>query len=224
MSEPCFLAEGGYGCVYKPSLHCENGNKMDYNGKVSKILDNESAKVELSEYAIINSVDKDKKYFLGVPQKCKPDFETNYRALKKCGLVNFMTQATDLNQFSLLIMPDGGLDLEKYAKLITHRPNTKENNTKMELFWLEAHNIILGIKMFLEKGVTHFDLKGQNLLYDEKKNRINFIDFGIMKNISASINECKQSEFDRDFSFWSVPFESIYLNKNNFSVLKYGLH
>ena len=35
-------------------------------------------------------------------------------------------------------------------------------------------------------------MKGHNLLYDERKDRVNFIDFGLMRRISECIKECNE--------------------------------
>jgi tRNA A-37 threonylcarbamoyl transferase component Bud32 len=51
------------------------------------------------------------------------------------------------------------------------------------LFWLECHRLLLGIKELLKHNIVHNDLKAQNIVYSESKNRINFIDFSLMKNI-----------------------------------------
>jgi serine/threonine protein kinase len=74
-------------------------------------------------------------------------------------------------------MKNGGIDLFKYGKKIS----TILNNNMNSSFWIEFHRIIKGIELFLKNGYLHYDIKPDNIIYDEKNNRINFIDFGLMR-------------------------------------------
>ena len=50
MSKSKKIGEGTYGCVHKPSLKCED-NKIisNYNDKISKIMKNKHAQIEMKE-------------------------------------------------------------------------------------------------------------------------------------------------------------------------------
>ena len=50
------IAQGSYGCVYKPPLKCKNKN-IDYSNKVSKILYKDNATDEFVENSYINKID-----------------------------------------------------------------------------------------------------------------------------------------------------------------------
>ena len=75
----------------------------------------------------------------------------------------------------LLIMKDGGLNLADYLYDIKGR--TKE---EIEMFLIELHRVILGVKVLNDNGIVHHDLKPQNIVYNPTEERMNFIDFGHM--------------------------------------------
>jgi serine/threonine protein kinase len=180
------IGEGTYGCIHKPSLHCNNSD-MNYENKVSKILENKEADKEMSEFKSISNFDTNNEFYLGVPQRCSPaKTQENIEAIEKCKNGKKLVQ--QLQNYSLLVMEDGGMDLDKYGKILKSREPNEENREKMELFWIEAHRILIGLREFSNHGLVHHDLKPQNIVFNEKINRLNFIDFGLMDTKSNLIN------------------------------------
>jgi len=43
------LGEGTYGCVIKPSLKCKTNKKINYSGRVSKVMRKKDADDEMNE-------------------------------------------------------------------------------------------------------------------------------------------------------------------------------
>jgi len=186
------IGEGNFGCIHKPSLKC-NESDVNYNNKISKILTSIDANVEVRKFKKIAKIDKNKDFYLGEPHRCYPaETEENIKSIEKCK--NGKKLVETLKLYSLLIMEDGGLDLEKYGKVLKKREPNKENREKMELFWIEAHRILLGIREFLNHGLVHRDVKPQNIVYNEESNRLNFIDFGIM-DTKNNIMEYTKADF-----------------------------
>jgi hypothetical protein len=120
-------------------------------------------------------------------------------------------------EYSLLLMKNGGLNIIDFADKMGKLRKTQENTRIMELFWIEAQRIFRGLTVFLDKGIIHFDLKGENMVYDEKKNRINFIDFGLMERKNDIINKTKQSKYDYTNIHWSYPLELKFYNHDKFN-------
>ena len=214
---PQVIGKGSYGCVHKPSLRCkETAKKIDYKNKISKYMLKEHAKTEMNEYDSIRKADPKKYLYLGKPDKCSPKFEeNNLDAIKKCDLPD----PTLLQNYFILIMEDGGLNLADFAERFSKNPVTPENKNKIELFLIEAQRILYGLTVFLEKDLVHHDLKAQNIVYNEEKNRINFIDFGLMTSRQELIQSSKESKNEKANTHWSFPFEIKYLNQNNFNRL-----
>ena len=207
---PKVIGQGTYGCVHKPSLKCKS-RKKNYKNKISKYLLTKYADTEMKEYNKINKVDPEKNFFLGKPTKCLPDDNNKTKqAIKPC---NFNK---DIEHFSLLVMNDGGEDLEQFATRFAKLPVTNENIKKMELFWIEAQRILLGLTVFQEKGVVHNDLKAQNIVYNEELNRMNFIDFGMMTTKNNIIKKSKKSIYIYGILHWSYPFETQFLNYDEY--------
>ena len=212
------VGEGAYGCVHKPQLLCRRQTKRNPN-KISKLMTTAHATTELGEYKTIDNIDKKKELYLGKPTICKPDLKletmTDIRNCKTIGpaVLRSFADPSTMDDYSLLIMEDGGMDLEKYAKSLKKLPLNEANKTKVEMFWLEAYRVLLGLKRFLENDVVHHDLKHPNLVYNEKTNRINFIDFGLMTKKSTIMELCKENRYGFGQFHWSFPWELYYLNR-----------
>jgi serine/threonine protein kinase len=219
MNIPQVIGEGTYGCVHNPSLHCENStsnSKINYKNKVSKFMHKTEAIKEMKEYSLIKEIDKNKDLYTGNPTQCNLEKEPiNTTAIKNCQLFN---PKTDLDNYSLLIMENGGYDLSQFAKKMQGEKKTKETQQRMELFWINAHHILYGLKIFAENDVVHHDLKASNLVYNENENSMKFIDFGLMTTKTKIMKECNLSKYQWSISHFSFPFETFFLNKNEFML------
>jgi serine/threonine protein kinase len=205
------IGEGTYGCVHRPSLKC---NKViDYTNKISKLMEREDAIEELEEGKKMHKSDKYHDFSLDQPTYCDPLRDSkNMKAINKCD--NFTSD--EIANYKLLVMKDGGLNLHEYSKKLKGLQKTDSNFKKMELFWIEAHRLIFGLSKLFKSDVIHHDLKPQNIVYDENKNRINFIDFGLMTSRERIYKEARKSTYEFAIPYWYFPFEFMFLNKNTF--------
>jgi serine/threonine protein kinase len=217
MRIPKVIGEGTYGCVHKPTLKCKLG-KHNYTKKVSKIMTKRHAKAELKEYSTIAKVDKTKKYYLGKPDLCEPkvDAETIH-AIEKCENAE---KYKDVGNTDILIMEDGGLHLKDYADKMRRLAPTRENKEKMAAFWIEARRMLMAVKELLHHKVIHHDMKPENIVYDEKRGRMNLIDFGFMTTFAKIRKESVASKNWLSQMHWSYPPEIEFYNKHTF--LKYA--
>lgn len=211
------IGEGGFGCVHRPSLKCKNKPKMNYKNKTSKILLKSEAKKELNEYKELQKIDKSGEFYLGVPKKCAPDgsLGSNNDAFKMCEMSNKYL----MNETDLFIMQDGGQNIAQYVNQMKGWNLSKSSLKKCELFLLETLRLFRGILTFNENGLVHFDLKPQNIVYNEETNRLNFIDFGLMRKKEKLLKTSKNSSFSKRFWF-NYPWEIEYLNRSKFLKLK----
>jgi serine/threonine protein kinase len=113
-------------------------------------------------------------------------------------------------------MNDGGINLETFADKMHDRTNSEETTQKMELFWIEFHRILMGIQLFFKNGILHCDMKPQNIVLNESKNRVNIIDFGLMRKMDKAINDSMNSNNYLGVYHWSYPFECNFYNKHVF--------
>lgn len=208
------IGEGTYGCVHKPSLTCKK-KRVNYDNKISKVMKTKEAVIELNEYKNIAKVDEDEQFYLGRPTKCKLDInERNVYSMEKCK--NAEEFFENIDKMSILVMEDGGKTMEEFADKMQKMEATKENKTKIERFWIEAHRILRGLKVFIDNGIVHHDLKPQNIVYNELTNRLNFIDFGLMTSKEHILQQTRKSDYYMAKYHWSYPFEIRFLNKKKY--------
>ena len=210
MSE--IIGEGTYGCVHKPSLKCTR-KKQKYDNKVSKLMLHKDANEELEENILISKIDKNKDFSLGKPEKCKPaKTKKNLASINNCEDFD----KNDVKDYSLLIMTDGGTNLKQFAKKMYELQKSSENQKKMEMFWIEALRLFYGLLKFNESDIIHYDIKPQNIVYNNEENRLNFIDFGFMTTKDNVKGKIKKSDYRLAIWYWYYPFENMLLNYNEF--------
>jgi len=197
--DPVVIGQGSYGCVHKPSLKCKNETGINYVNKVSKILSKSDAKKEIGEYSKVSKADKKNKFYLGKPTDCEVDeVQSNINAIKRCTISDRAIHR--LSQYQLILMEDGGENIVTYTDKMRNWSRSEMSTEHCEKFALEALRLFAGLKTFLDNGLVHFDLKPQNIVYNATTNRLNFIDFGLMKSKKPLISQAKISKCGSAFS------------------------
>lgn len=184
------IASGGYGCVFEPSLQCQETGLRE-QGKISKLMIDKYAVEELN---IINNI-RDKlstipnyrDYFLvDGATLCKPspltendlvDFNEKCSALTKRKASKITINRADvLGALTILNLPNGGLDLDDFFK----RSPSYQNIYKIQVALLEL--LKNGIIPMNSKNIYHNDIKASNLLVDTTNNtfKIRLIDWGFV--------------------------------------------
>ncbi len=209
------IGEGTYGCAHRPPMKCRDEPRRKKND-ISKLMTSTNATKELKEFALIDSADKQTKFYLGKPSKCKPDrILSNIRSIRNCPSGKFYPEKMD--DYSLLVMAYGGQDLAQFGEEVQTWTKTKENVDAIELFWLECIRLFYGLTVLHNNDVLHHDLKQQNIVYDKATNRANFIDFGFMEKKSVRISDAKRSKsWLGNSHHWSFPLEVVYWNKKDY--------
>jgi serine/threonine protein kinase len=215
---PKKIGEGAYGCIHTPNLTCSNNKKykrfVPY--KISKIMKRKNAATEKKEYDLIDKADPNKRYHLGDPEECNVEVsDENISAIKTCSDSKQIQES--IQDYSLLIMDYGGVSLRKYGTDISKWPNTPSNRTKIERFWLETHRLFRGVKMLLDNDLIHSDFKPHNIVYDEKKKRLNFIDFGLMQTLKSTKEDIEMDEYRNTRCHFSHPLEAPFLSKFHYN-------
>lgn len=210
------IGEGTYGCVLKPSLKCKGKQKISYENKVSKVLSNSDAKDELAEYDNVDRADKNADFYLGKPESCNINdtLQSNKSAIRQCKIGDQVLER--LNNYKLILMGDGGVNIVTYAKSVKNWSKTSANKRKCEIFLLESLRLFAGLIKFKEHGLIHHDLKAQNIVYNEEKERLNFIDFGVMQDKEKSLVAAENNRYRFSIFHWSYPWENLYLDKRDF--------
>lgn len=192
------VGEGTYGCVIKPSLKCK-GNKSSkiYQNKVSKVMRDKHATDELKEMEYISKIKGIEKYAVNLPIKCKPDLtDSNFdKYVSKCNTYNVKnTYFVNPKKLSLLLLDDGGLNMEQSLRLII---NGTDNDKK--IFYNSFINLFEGLEFFRKNKIVHFDIKLINLVYNFEKGEAKYIDFGLMKK-----DETIKKEYTNNSAWYAI--------------------
>ena len=213
-----YVAEGTYGCVYRPPIKCKNGKKYT-KGKISKLMTRRAAKKEVKEYEFIKKVDKDQKYYPGPPIQCDVDPADAIREISpdECKLYE---ENPNINDYELLIYNDGGYDLKQFTTQHLDKYLASNIQEQTDKFFFNALRLFEGIEHFLKKDLLHHDLKPHNIVFDPTTYRFNFIDFGLVEKKSRLFNEILGEKNYENFH-WSYPLEFGFLNYSKPYYIKY---
>ena len=201
------IAEGTYGCVFKPQLICD-GKNIRQDGIVSKLglkKDMEDEMKLITQFStILASIPNNKNYFIASntsicnPKKLDPlidlnDFDNKCAILNKKGIKKEnVNNPNILKNLKIINIPDGGVDLLYFIKnnRLTKATFNKINTSLIELL----NNAIIPMN---KKNILHLDLKMENILIDTQY-KIRIIDWGL----SAIINQGKIPEmYSNSWSF-----------------------
>ena len=201
------IGQGTYGCVHRKPIKCDNKHlSIDYKNKISKLMTTKHADAEMSEYALVERADPDHKFHMELPVECNPERDAaTLNAIDKCDDFD----RKDIEKYKLLIMPDGGINLNDYAK-------KNVGKKAIEIFWIEAQRIFYGLKVMSDERIVHHDFKPHNIVFNIKTKRMNYIDFGFMSETDTIINNCKQSKCKDGVAHWSFPYEFRFINKGDY--------
>ena len=210
---PKVIGEGSYGCVHNPPLQCKDRPKDTNLQNVSKLLSKRNADKEMEEYKLISNADTNNEVHIGTPISCEPkQTDSNKDAINKCN--NFL--GTNIDDYKLLLMKNGGIDLAAFTHKYANMPVTYNTREILEHFWLDMSRIMYGLKLLQEEGVVHKDLHLHNIVYNEDSGRANLIDFGFMVNQEDIITGAAEKTRMR----WLYPPEVYFYDKPEYDLLK----
>lgn len=211
------IGQGTYGCIHSTSLLCNTG-KLNSKDTISKVLLKTYGKEEIITNGMIDKIDKECKFHLGKPKKCAiKNSRSNKDAINKCRTSKYIDRNKITNNM-LLLMKNGGINLDTFAIKIRDMSANEDTNNLMLRFWIEAHRLILGIDTFQKKDFIHHDIKPQNIVFNEKTMRLNYIDFGLSGSIKKYMSLSVIGRNGLATEWWSYPPEYKYMNRNEFNV------
>ena len=216
MEIPKKVGEGSYGCVHNPPLKCKNKPYNPDPTKVSKILTKKNANDELKEFKLIQQADKKEDFHLGKPDSCFPDTnKENETAIDKCKNFSSILISAD---YKLLLLKNGGDNLSQIENKFKNLKFTNANRIRLENFWLDMSRLIYGSKVLMDNGIVHHDLKQQNIVYNTKTGRVNFIDFGLMMTTKEMLKKAEGSRYPFG-EHWSFPPDILFYNYVDYNKL-----
>ena len=169
------LSEGGFGCVFNPSMKCDGTS--DSEKHVSKIqrYDN-SAKNEITIGNILSNIPEYRNHFAPVISHCNIDIgQIKDKDKNKCML--FKKKKTNKYVLMKLDYVEG---MEFLQYMVKNANSVQIINNIINSF----NHILRSISLLVNKKIIHYDLKGSNILYSTKKKMPLIIDFGLSINLN----------------------------------------
>lgn len=206
------VAKGSFGCVYDPPLLCNDENERP-QGYVAKILRKNDAESELREQAMIDKLDSEHNYHLKIRRMCVPEKAdvANDKRLKDCELhkekLTMINEMPKLQRdYRLLHIENGGKSLGDYLK---GKRGFLRGEIDTMLF--DFTRIVFGLNEMTQNKIGHFDIKPDNMVYNDKNNRFNYIDFGFLSTFDDFVKLFK----NWGLRYWVFPIERVFLNSTD---------
>lgn len=202
------LGEGGYGCVFYPAINCKG---IEDNNK------NFVSKLTLHDKNSIREIDIGKKI-----QKIKNYMNNFNPVIKSCIIEQKKIKSTSSTKQCELFTKN-----KKYKKkiiilkmpyingisLLDHMINTKNSQFIVNNIISSYSYLLKSIAILKKNKICHFDIKGDNILFDNQKKLPIIIDFGLsIDTTTISLNNLTKFfyVFAPEYYFW--PLEVHYLN------------
>jgi hypothetical protein len=205
---------------------CNPADKKDIRGKFLKYSESRIIKRELEIYKLLDvgvpsenrdALDKDGFFHIKTPDTCNPSPYMSDDVKSNCISNNSTVTPVGL----IMIMKDGGKDLEDYANkcIGISRDSVKNTDVQLEIkwFWIRAHDIIYGLYIFHKNGLMHYNIYPAHILfrYDGLKPdecKMYLIDYAKTRNRSDIIYFINQGEsgFPENTDLSDYPFLQLY--------------
>jgi hypothetical protein len=184
-----FVAQGTYGCVFHPGIKC--GSKTVENEKyISKIqVKDITLKREIDIGKVVRKLPNYKTRFSPIIQNCKVDVSTiDNKQVEKCDVIMDSVYEVPPPSFvSSKMIYAGNKELGEYLESILTM--SLENSEKFDSMnqvrkyikqFVNSHLYLLeSIRLLNDANIVHYDLKQNNIIYNEKSDSPIIIDFGL---------------------------------------------
>ena len=205
-----YLIHGTYGCVVIPGYDCQN-NLLNDDTVTKLFADKDGYELEYKIQETIKRLDNESRFTIKMIDKCEltnKDILSTITDFYKCPLITSET----INVYQITYeyggkeLPDLFISTETF------------NSIKILKQFV---NMFEGLCILDENNIIHQDVKQNNILYDEKKQKFNLIDFGlyttkdkVYENLIHNINYVKYIYYPPEYSFfyykyYNIPIETI---------------
>lgn len=166
------LSQGAFGCVYYPGIKCD-GKTDSRKNMVTKLQKQDfNASNEINIGKLIRKIPNYRLFYLPVIRSCPVSLrEVDSSVISECKIVS----TNDKLKYVLMEIP-----------YVSHSPffdilsDVSVGKKRLVLSMTESFRFLLdAIGYLLDDGIVHFDIKGENILYNTLSNEPQLIDFGI---------------------------------------------
>lgn len=189
------IGRGQTGCALRPSVPCDKNKTDPFPNTISKVFRTKKEQEnELKrQTSIVKEIDPTNIFTMKFEIGC----EISGSNLRKAELIecNFEEQDT----FYQLIYKDGGVNIRDAAKTIP-----------FEVIFDSLRTAFLGLELMREKGVIHSDLKPDNIVYNDKTNKLAIIDFGLCTKLDDRLFISNRNvDCNHVFMYWPSEFNAM---------------
>lgn len=228
------LSEGAYGCIFKPGYTCQGKTeKKKYITKIQKKSPNSENELEIGKK--IKKIKNYDLYFSPILKNCNLSMSNilNQKEIKQCDLIkqeikqqNQQNQQSETPEFQsnrirYILGKTIGKTLEiKIQEYTYYQQINNQNPTQKHPFYflLENHKYLLKSLSILQKRrIIHYDMKQNNIMFDNQNNIPIIIDFGISiltKKIDAKNPDLidLKKVFYNDSEYLAWPLDTMFLS------------
>ena len=222
------IGTGSYGHVFYPCLpyldisatdvDIQTLDNMNNKYKVSKLIETYYAEKEMSRYEIIHKVDPTCDFHLGTMFMATPSRQ-NIPLISQCSDGKHIV--SNFQDYQFIVMKYGGVTLRDYGSTIYNDAKRfiKNANTPDVLAcWKDTLRLIHGIECMIRYNIIHNDIKTNNIVYDLKESRLNFIDFGMVQYMKNVYKKSLKNDYEYDIFYYSMPPETYFYNQKRFDI------
>jgi serine/threonine protein kinase len=220
-----FLAKGTYGCVFYPSINACSGQIEDdidsdhYITKIQRNIGQMSDEIVIGNF--LQTIPLYDHYFAPIVKSCNIQTrQMDYNLVKTCSEMqnDFGEFKQEIAYMSNKIRYVGKNSISKHIHSLTR---TTPQNLYRKLINTHLH-ILDALKILGRENIIHFDLKPQNIMYDDIQDIPIIIDFGLSRDItpivSSTFDPMKNEKMlhkifmsDDTYDYWCI---DIYILSN----------
>jgi len=235
------INQGGFGCIFYPSLPCKKETKRNSNTNsseyVSKLVKNNfSSENEIRIGKIIQGIPFYSLYYVPVIQSCAASLaKVNEREIKNCSIISgkssstsTATTATNAGSKKFILLKMKYVENIKFTKYLLSISNKKHIlNTLFDTY----SYFLFSLEQLMKNGIVHYDFKWDNAVIDLKTELPVILDFGISIPINLLLDLDKDQDdtdtyeayrdyfyiYFPEYSLWCIEIHLInyVLNKNS---------
>lgn len=196
-NESKVISQGGFGCIFYPSLPCKK-EKKDFKQEkeyVSKLVEkNFSSKNEIDIGEIIKKIPFYSLYYVPVLQHCPANLsKVGSKEIKSCNIID--NNEEEHVKYILLKM--------KYVKNIKFTEYLLKNKNKkhvLNVIFDTYSYFLFSLEQLMNSEIIHFDFKWDNAVIDLKTELPVILDFGISIPIRKLLEHDRALNVENDKS------------------------
>jgi hypothetical protein len=225
------INQGGFGCIFYPSLPCKKETKRNSNASsseyVSKLVKNNfSSENEIRIGKLIQGIPFYSLYYVPVIQSCAASLaKVNEREIKNCSIISGKSSststattartATNAGSKKFILLKMKYVENIKFTKYLLSISNKKHIlNTLFDTY----SYFLFSLEQLMKNGIVHYDFKWDNAVIDLKTELPVILDFGISIPINLLLKLDKDQDQDntdayeayRDYFYIYFPEYSLW--------------